>query len=83
VFQLLALLSKDFVRLVIIALILAIPTAIYLMQSWLQGFAYRVSIEWWIIALSAAIALVIALATTIAQAIKAATSDPVKSLKSE
>ena len=78
-----ALLSKDFLKLVIISVILAIPIAYYGMQSWLSGFAYRVPVEWWVFAASALIAIVIAFLTISSQAIKAAVSDPAKSLRTE
>ncbi len=81
--QLVRLLSWDFIKLVLIALVLAIPISIYAMKGWLQGFAYRVSMEWWIFGLAAVISIVIAVLTTTAQALKAAVSNPTKSLRSE
>jgi putative ABC transport system permease protein len=77
------LLSKDFVKLVLIATIIAFPIAWYAMSHWLQGFAYRVDIHWWVFILSAILALFIALITVSFQAIKAAVANPVKSLRSE
>lgn len=78
-----ALLSKDFLKLVLIALVLATPIAWYLMNEWLKDFAYRVNIEWWIFLVAAIIAVIIAFITISTQAIKAAISNPVKSLRTE
>lgn len=78
-----ALLSKDFLKLVVIAIILAIPVAAWAMSEWLEGFAYRITIEWWVYLVSAVAALFIALLTISAQAIRAGLSDPVKSLRAE
>ena len=78
-----ALLSKDFVRLVFIALIVASPLAWWAMHSWLQGFAYRIQISWWVFVLSGSAALLIALFTVSFQSLKAALVNPVKSLRSE
>ncbi len=77
------LLSKDFTWLVLIAILLAIPTAYYFMNKWLQDFAYRIDISWWVFALAGVLALLIALLTVSFQAIKAAVANPVKSLKTE
>ena len=77
------LISKDFLKLVIIAIIVAIPIAWWAMNKWLQGFAYKVNISWWVFALAGAVALLIALITISFQAIKAAIANPVKSLRSE
>ena len=78
-----ALLSKDFLKLVLIALVLAVPVAWYLMNEWLKDFAYRVNIEWWIFIVAGIIAIIIAFLTISTQAIKAAISSPVKSLRTE
>jgi putative ABC transport system permease protein len=78
-----AMLSKDFVKLVIIAAIIAFPAAWYAMNKWLQDFVYRVEISWWVFALAAFAALFIALATISYQAIKSALANPVKSLRTE
>lgn len=80
---LVALLSKDFLKLVCVAIILASPVAYYLMNRWLQDFAYRVNISWWIFIAAGAMALVIAWLTVSFQAIKAAIANPVKSLRTE
>jgi putative ABC transport system permease protein len=81
--SLIALLSKDFLKLVVIAIILASPVAYYLMSQWLQSFAYKVDISWWIFVVAGALALFIALLTVSFQAIKAAIANPVKSLRTE
>jgi putative ABC transport system permease protein len=77
------LLSKDFLKLVGIAAVIAFPVAWYAMNSWLQDFAYRSTIAWWIFAAAGIIAVAIALFTISFQAIKAATANPVKSLRNE
>jgi len=77
------LLAKDFIKLVLIGVVIAIPIAWYAMSKWLQDFAYRVEIQWWIFALSGLLALVVALLTVSFQSIKAALMNPVKSLRSE
>jgi putative ABC transport system permease protein len=77
------LLSKDFLKLVLLAAIIAFPIAWYAMDSWLQDFAYRINIQWWIFVVSGVIAAIIAFVTISFQAIKAAVSNPVKSLRSE
>jgi putative ABC transport system permease protein len=80
---LVGLLSKDFIVLVITASIIAFPIAWWALNKWLQDFAYRVSIEWWVFIVAALIALVIALFTVSIQAIKAAVANPVQSLRTE
>jgi putative ABC transport system permease protein len=77
------LLSKDFLKLVLIANGVAFPFAYYAMTRWLQDFAYRIHIEWWIFALAGVMALLIALLTVSFQAVKAAVANPVKSLRTE
>jgi putative ABC transport system permease protein len=77
------LLSKDFLKLVVIAIIIAIPLAWYFMHNWLQDFAYRIDIGWWVFAITGILAVLIALATISFQAIKAAVANPVKSLRTE
>ncbi len=77
------LLSKDFLKLVGIAIVLASPLAWYAMHRWLQDFAYRITIEWWVFVLAGALAVGIALLTVSFQSIKAALMNPVKSLRSE
>ena len=78
-----ALLSKDFLKLTFVASILASPVAWYFMNKWLQDFAYRINIQWWVFAAAAIAALLIALLTVSFQAIKAAVANPVKSLRTE
>ncbi|HEX5654649.1 MAG TPA: ABC transporter permease, partial [Chitinophagaceae bacterium] len=81
--SLVGLLSKDFVLLVLLAALIAFPLAWWALNKWLEDFAYRISIEWWVFIAGAAAALLIALATVSVQAIRAATSNPVKSLRTE
>jgi putative ABC transport system permease protein len=76
-------LSKDFLKLVLISICIASPIAYYGMKQWLQDFAYRIDIEWWIFVLTGVSAIAIALLTVSYQAIKAALMNPVKSLKTE
>jgi putative ABC transport system permease protein len=77
------LLSKDFLKLVGVAALIAFPVAWYAMYNWLEDFAYRVTIAWWIFLLAGIIAALIAVITISLQAIKAALANPVKSLRSE
>ncbi|MEO6497765.1 MAG: FtsX-like permease family protein, partial [Mucilaginibacter sp.] len=83
VMQVTQMLSKDFLKLVIIACIVAFPLSYWAMHTWLQYFAYRIAISWWIFLLAAAVALMIALFTVSFRAIKAAIANPVKSLCTE
>jgi putative ABC transport system permease protein len=76
-------LSKDFLALVIVSFIIATPIAWYVMHSWLQDYAFRIEINWWVFGIAGALALLIALSTISYQAIKAAIANPVKSLRSE
>ncbi len=76
-------LSADFLKWVLIANIIAWPAAYYFMNKWLQNFAYKVDISWWIFVLSGGIAFIVALLTVIFQAVKTATANPVKSLRYE
>ncbi|HXO77827.1 MAG TPA: FtsX-like permease family protein, partial [Puia sp.] len=80
---LVGLLSKDFLKLVGLALVIAVPLSWWAMQKWLQGFAYRVPLSWWMFALAGALAIGIALVTVSFQAIRAAVANPVKTLRSE
>ena len=75
--------TKEFVKLVGIASVIAFPVAWWAMNKWLQGFAYRTDVSWWIFVISAVVAIVIALATVGYQSLKAALANPVKSLRSE
>jgi len=78
-----ALLSKDFLKLVLIAAIISFPIAWYAMHNWLQDFAYRINIQWWVFVVAGILAALIALITVSFQAIKAALANPVKSLRTE
>ncbi|GAB3512854.1 ABC transporter permease [Emticicia fontis] len=77
------LLSKDFILLVLIAFLIATPTAWYFLSDWLKNYPYRISLSWWVFAITGLGALLIALMTVSFQTIKAALVNPVKSLKSE
>lgn len=77
------LLSKEFLSLVLVSVIIATPIAWWLMNKWLQDYAYRVEIKWWIFIIAAVAAAVVALLTVSYQAIKAAVANPVESLRSE
>src|ERR1700722_3117316 len=81
--QLVAMLSKDFVQLVLIAFIIAAPLAWMVMNKWLENFAYRTTISWWIFAVSGLLMFVVAFITLSFQTIKAAIANPVKSLRTE
>ncbi len=81
--QLLLLLSKDFIRLVIIAFAIAVPITWMVMSKWLDDFAYRININAWVFVVAGALAIAIAFATISFQAIKAAIANPVKSLRTE
>jgi len=76
-------LSKDFLKLVLVSFVIAVPVAWWAMYKWLQDFAYRISIGWWIFLLAGVVAIMIALITVSFQAIKAAMANPVKSLRTE
>jgi len=80
---LVALLSKDFLKLVFVALIIAIPIAWYMMNNWLQDFAYSTSIDWRIFAIAGFAAIAVAFFTVSFQSVKAALANPIKSLKTE
>ena len=78
-----ALLSKDFLRLVALASLVAFPLSWWIMNKWLEDFAYRINISWWVFVIAGGLAVVIALFTVSFQAIKAAIANPVKSLRTE
>ena len=78
-----SLLSKDFMRLVLFSILIASPLAWWVMQHWLQSFAYRIEINWWVFTIAGLAAVCIALFTVSFQAIKAAIANPVKSLRTE
>lgn len=77
------LLSKDLLKPVVIATFIAIPTGYYIMYNWLQNFAYRTSIQWWVFFIAAVITFTIAVFTVSLKAIKAAYANPIKSLRNE
>jgi len=81
--QIVLLISKDFVKLVAIASLIAFPVAWAAMNSWLQSFAYRVNIAWWVFLAGGLATTIVALLTISFQATRAANMNPVKSLKSE
>jgi putative ABC transport system permease protein len=81
--QIVAMMSTEFVKLVLIAFVIAVPIAWYGMSKWLEGFAYKIEISWLVFALAGAIAFAIALITVSYESIKSAMSNPVKSLRSE
>ncbi|TAL40397.1 MAG: ABC transporter permease [Chitinophagaceae bacterium] len=78
-----SMLSKDFMKLVLISSVIAVPLSWWAMNKWLQDFAYRINVGWWIFITAGAIALIIALLTISLQTIKAAVANPVKSLRTE
>jgi putative ABC transport system permease protein len=77
------LLSKDFIRLVIISIIIAMPIGYYFVNKWLENFTYRIEIEWWIFAVVALAAVVIAFLAVFYQSVRASLADPVESLRTE
>jgi putative ABC transport system permease protein len=78
-----ALLSRDFILLVLIAFLIASPIAYFIMHQWLRDFAYRINIEWWVFGLAGMLSVAIAMATISTQAIRAAVRNPAKSLRTE
>ena len=78
-----SLLARDFVKLVFIAILIAIPLSWFAMNRWLQDYAYHIGIGWWVFFAAGLLAIVIAFATISFQSIKAALMNPVKSLRSE
>jgi putative ABC transport system permease protein len=81
--SLLFILSKDFLKLVLISFVIAVPVTWWIMHTWLQDFAYRINISWWVFIIAGILAFMIALVTISFQAIKAAMANPVKSLRTE
>jgi putative ABC transport system permease protein len=77
------LLSGDFVKLVVVSIVIATPLTWYLMSRWLDDFAYKITLQWWMFAGAGGLAVIIALLTVSTQAVKAAITNPVKSLKAE
>ncbi|TSJ43036.1 FtsX-like permease family protein [Mucilaginibacter corticis] len=83
VYNIAQMLSLNFIKLVCIAVLISSPVTYYIMQKWLQDFAYRITIQWWLLAISGLSALLIALITVSLQTIKAAVANPIKSLRTE
>ncbi len=83
VFGIVTLLSKDFIKMVMIAILLAFPISYYGVQIWLKEFAYQIEIQWWFFALTAVLGIGVAMLTVGIEALRAARMNPVKSLKSE
>lgn len=81
--NIIALFSKDFIQLILIAFVIATPIAYYFMNQWLQNFAYQMEMPWWLFGLAGIVAVAIALLTIGFQGVKAALTNPVKSLRSE
>lgn len=81
--NIMAMLSKDFLMLILLAFLIASPVAWYVINKWLQGYVYRVQLHWWLLGIPGIIAIMIALASIIFQSVKAAIANPVKSLRSE
>jgi putative ABC transport system permease protein len=77
------LLSADFLKLVVLACLIAIPVAWWAMHRWLQDFAYRIDLEWWVFPAASLLAVIIALVTVSTQAVRAGLANPVKSLRTE
>ena len=82
-YSIVTLLSKDFVKLVTIALVIAIPVAWYVANQWLQDFAYRIQIRWWVFVIASIMAILVALITVSFQSVKAALANPVESIRQE
>jgi putative ABC transport system permease protein len=78
-----AMLSRDFIKLIIVSIVIATPVAWLAMQKWLQGFAYRIPVQWWIIALAGGSAILVAAITISFQSVKAALANPVDRLRGE
>ena len=81
--NILFMLSKDFLKLILVALLLAVPVGWFIMHEWLQDFAYRISISWWVFVVAGLISLGIAVLVITMQALRAAVENPVKSLRTE
>jgi ABC-type antimicrobial peptide transport system permease subunit len=81
--NIISLLTTGFLKPVVIAIVIAVPVSQYFMRNWLNGFAYKIDLEWWVFVLAGLIAIVIAVMTISYQAIKAALTNPVKNLRTE
>ena len=75
--------SKDFLKLVVLALLIAVPMAWLMMNNWLQRFAYRIDLSWWMFAMAGIIAILLSMLTISVQVVKSAFENPVKNLRSE
>jgi putative ABC transport system permease protein len=83
VVSIVTLLSGDFIKLILLSIVIATPVTWYFMDKWLEDFAYRIDIKWWMFVIAGLMSIIIALLTVSTQAIKAAITNPVKSLRSE
>jgi putative ABC transport system permease protein len=83
VFEVLYLLNIDFIRWVMIAIVVSVPLSLYIMTVWLKRFAYKTELSWWIFALAGMSAIIIALLTVSWQSLRAATRNPVEALRYE
>jgi ABC-type antimicrobial peptide transport system permease subunit len=81
--NILSMLTTDFLKPVIVAILIAIPVSHYTMKHWLEGFAYKIDLAWWVFALAGILAIVIAMLTVSFQAVKTAVANPIKSLRTE
>jgi putative ABC transport system permease protein len=81
--QIVGILAADFIKLVVISMVIAFPVGYYLMNKWLQDFTYRIDVEWWVFIVAAIITVFIAFVTISFRSIKAALMNPVKSLRTE
>lgn len=81
--DILSLVSKDFIKLVVVAIIIGIPLSLLAVHKWLAGFSYRIDIAWWVVALAGFLTLIIATTTVCLQAMRTAMTNPVKNLKNE
>ena len=81
--QLLMLISKEFLKLVAIAFVIAVPVSWYLMDNWLENYEYRTNISWWLFGIVGVLILVLTLVVVSLNTLRAATANPVKSLRSE
>lgn len=81
--QVTSMLAKEFVRLVLVSIVIAVPLSMFIMQKWLQNFAYRTNIPWWAFVVAAVVAVLIAVVTVSLQSVRAALANPVNALRSE
>jgi putative ABC transport system permease protein len=81
--NILSLVSKDFLKLILIAVLISAPLAYFAAQKWLDSFTYKIGLQWWVFAIAGLSTVVIAFATISMQAIKTALANPVKSLRTE